>query len=198
MNKVILNYPRDHIGAILRAYREKTGKNQSDIAEKAGISISMLSQIERGKVSPSIETLMGVCSSLDMDIVDLFRFLSPARTARIHRPGERLTTANNGAQYEQLITSFDNAYPAEMFLLEIAQSREVELSTGGHDGVEMGYVLSGMAVLWVGESKYDLNVGDSISFNARLPHKLVSGAHAPFRAVWCAIPPHKDYLQVDS
>jgi transcriptional regulator with XRE-family HTH domain len=52
MNKVLLN----QIGRMLKLYREKTGRNQGEIATQAGISISMLSQIERGMVSPSIDT----------------------------------------------------------------------------------------------------------------------------------------------
>ncbi|MBD3320278.1 MAG: helix-turn-helix domain-containing protein [Chitinivibrionales bacterium] len=197
MIKATLNNPVCEIGAIIRAYREKTGKYQGAIAERAGISVSMLSQIERGRVSPSIETLMAVCSSLGLDIADLFRRLSPARSARIHHSGERLTTGGDGARYEQLITGFDSAYPSELFLLEISQDRDVELSTGGHDGIEMGYVLSGKAELRVGGMNYPLGAGDSISFNARLPHSLKAGPHASFRAVWCAIPPHTDYLQIE-
>ena len=58
MDTVALKQIVPKIGKILKVFREKTGQNQGDIASKAGISISMLSQIERGMVSPSIETLV--------------------------------------------------------------------------------------------------------------------------------------------
>ena len=120
MNTVLLNKPHSRIGVILKAYREKKGLNQAEIAKRAGISTSMLSQIERSVVSPSIETLFAVCSSLGMDITHLFRTISDRHQVRIMHKGERLRNAADGVCYEQLVVNLDAATPAEMFLLEVA------------------------------------------------------------------------------
>jgi transcriptional regulator with XRE-family HTH domain len=183
------------IGKILRLFREKINKNQGDVADKAGISTSMLSQIERGAVSPSIDTLMSVCAALDMDAADLFRRISPGAPVRVHHSGKRLFTQTRGVRFEQLAVSAHAGHPAEMLLLEIAPGREAGMSGNGHEGVEMGYVLSGNATLIVNGENFAVSEGDSVSYNSHLPHKLINDGHAPFRALWNALPPHKDYLE---
>jgi transcriptional regulator with XRE-family HTH domain len=194
MNEVLLKSVVPVIGVLLKRYREKTRKNQGEVAIKAGISISMLSQIERGVVSPSIDTLVGVCGALGLDMTDLFRRITPDSPVRLQRAGQRLGTQRNGVHFEQLAASGHANFPAELLLLEVRPGKRVGLSTSGHEGIEMGYVLEGSAALTVEGAEYRLGEGDSVSFNANLPHSLVNVGKKTFRAVWTALPPHKDYL----
>jgi transcriptional regulator with XRE-family HTH domain len=194
MDAAILKDVVPQIGRILKVYREKTGKNQGDIAEKAGISVSMLSQIERGMVSPSIETLVAVCGVLDLDPSELFKKISSNPPVRIHHRGERLRNELPGVKYEQLMTSQHPACQAELFLIEVEPGRNTSFSGGGHEGVEMGYVVSGDAVLTVDAREYRVSEGDSIYFNAQLPHQLANRGARVFRAVWSISPPHVDFL----
>jgi transcriptional regulator with XRE-family HTH domain len=197
MNTVTLKDVVPQIGRILKIYREKTGKNQSDIAENAGISISMLSQIERGMVSPSIDTLMAVCSVLDIDPSELFKKITSSPPVRIHRKGERLTNELSGVRYEQLMTSQHPVYQAELFLLEVEPGKSTSFRGDGHEGAEMGLVMAGEAVLTVDGHEYEVAVGDSIYFNAQLPHQLANRSGLIFRAVWSISPPHVDFLGMD-
>ncbi len=185
------------LGRLLRVYREKSNRHLGEIAEKAGISISMLSQIERGKVSPSIDTLVAVCRAEDIDIGELFRRLSPDSPVRLHRSGERLKIEGKGIRYEQLMTTQVSAFPIELFLIEIEAGCATEMSGGGHEGVEMGYVLQGSARLTVGSTDYRIDDGDSVYFAAHLPHRLANQGRRVFRAVWSISPPHVDYLNGD-
>jgi transcriptional regulator with XRE-family HTH domain len=194
MNEVLLKSIVPVIGDILKRYREKTRKKQGEVASKAGISISMLSQIERGVVSASIDTLFSVCSAVGIDIADLFRRISPEAPARVQKSGERLSTEHHGVLFEQLATSSHAGFPAELLLLEVKSGERIGLSGKGHEGIEMGFVLEGSALLTVKDADYRLEKGDSVSFNAELPHGLVNIGKKTFRAVWTALPPHKDYL----
>jgi transcriptional regulator with XRE-family HTH domain len=194
MNEVLLKSVLPEIGTILRLFREKINKNQGEVAHKAGISTSMLSQIERGAAAPSVDTLVAVCMVLELDVADLFRRIAPEAPLRIHHRGKRLFTASRGVRYEQLCQSADASHPAEMLLLEIAPGKQAGVSDNGHEGVEMGYVLSGNATLVVNGTEYGLSSGDSVSYNSHLPHKLINNSKTIFRAVWNALPPHRDYL----
>jgi len=196
MNTVLLNKRCDNLGKILKAYREKIDFTQSAVAKKAGISTSMLSQIERSAVSPSIETLYMVCDALGLDIAHLFSTLKGGRNVRIHHDGERLRTESNGISYEQLVLSGDSLHPIEMFLIKVEPKQTIGLSQHGHEGIEMGYVLSGTASLIINNNEYVLRKGDSVSFNSSLPHRLKNTGNAIFQAVWNALPPHKDYLDI--
>jgi transcriptional regulator with XRE-family HTH domain len=196
MVKGALKSPHGQIGQIIRTFREKTGRSLSDIASSAGISISMISQIERGVVSPSIDTLVEVCRVLDLDISWLFGRLAQKSPVRIQRPGQRLTSRGDGACYEQLSVSVDNSHPADMFLLELEPKKQAGLNGRGHEGVEMGYVLNGSAKLTIDNDEYRLECGDSVSFLSHLPHSLVNDTEKMFRSVWTVLPPHKDYLGI--
>jgi transcriptional regulator with XRE-family HTH domain len=195
MDTLIIKQMNPKLGRILKTYREKTGRNQGDVASKAGISVSMLSQIERGIVAPSIETLMMVCSVLDLDVSQLFRMVASTEPqVRIHHSGERLRNEVGGVHYEQLMSSTQGAWQAEMFLLEVAPGCSTTFSGGGHEGVEIGYVLAGEAVLTVDATDYRISKGDSIHFNSHLPHQLRNCGKSRFKAIWSISPPHVDYL----
>ena len=197
MNTVTLNNNFAKIGSILKVYREKSGQFQSDIAKRAGISTSMLSQIERSVVSPSIETLFDVCEALGLNIATLFNSIAKKKNVRINHKNERLKTERNGIYYEQLMIHIDNPYQSEMLLLEIDSKKEVGMSTKGHTGIEMGYILSGSATLFVNNIEYPLQAGDSVSFDSSLPHKIRNTGKTKFRAIWNTLPPHKDYLEIN-
>jgi transcriptional regulator with XRE-family HTH domain len=195
MDTLIIKQINSRLGRILKTYRERTGRNQGDVASKAGISVSMLSQIERGIVAPSIETLMMVCSVLDLDVSQLFRMVaSNEPQVRIHHSGERLRNEVGGVHYEQLMTSTQGTWQAELFLLEVAPGRSTTFSGGGHEGVEMGYVLAGEAVLTVEATEYRISKGDSIHFSSHLAHQLRNRGKSAFKAIWSISPPHVDYL----
>ena len=195
MDTLIIKQINPRLGRILKTYRETTGRNQGDVASKAGISVSMLSQIERGIVAPSIETLMMVCSVLDLDVSQLFRMVaSNEPQVRIHHSNERLRNEVGGVHYEQLMTSTQGSWQAEMFLLEVAPGCSTTFSGGGHEGVEIGYVLAGEAVLTVDGNDYRIGKGDSIHFSSHLTHQLRNRGKSAFRAIWSISPPHVDYL----
>jgi quercetin dioxygenase-like cupin family protein len=111
------------------------------------------------------------------------------------KAGQRLSTKHNGVLFEQLAVSVSAGYPAEMFELEVKPGKRIGLSGSGHEGIEMGYALEGNAVLTVDGIDYKIGKGDSVSFNSNLPHSLVNEGRKIFRAVWTALPPHKDYLE---
>lgn len=178
--------------------REKTSRSQAQVAGASEISVSMLSQIERGRVSPSIDTLLRVCAALDLEVSEVFERLAPGRPVRIYRPGERLRSNGEGVVYEQLAGSPDPAFPSEMFLLEVEPGRRIGFSGSAHEGIEMGYVLSGRAVISLGGRKYEVTRGDSVSFSAQVPHRLSNHTGSCFRAIWTVMPPHKDYLELES
>jgi transcriptional regulator with XRE-family HTH domain len=195
MDALLIKQMIPRLGRILKTYREKTGRNQGDVASKAGISVSMLSQIERGMVAPSIETLMMVCAVLDLNASQLFRMVAAdEHPVRIHHRGERLRNEVGGVHYEQLMTSMQGNWQSEMFLLEVAPGCSTTFSGGGHEGVEMGFVLAGEAVLTVDATDYAVSKGDSIHFSSHLPHQLRNCGKRSFRAVWSISPPHVDYL----
>jgi transcriptional regulator with XRE-family HTH domain len=195
MSEVALKSAEGEIGKVLRLAREKSARNLGEIALQAEISISMLSQIERGIVSPSIDTLLRVCQALELDAGELFRRISPKPGLKLVHKGKRLSTETGGVKYEQLSSASEAGIAAEMFLMEVRAGAGVGMSNKGHEGVELGYMLAGSAVLIVDGKEYEVRAGDSVTFSAHLPHRLENRGDELFQSIWTALPPHKDYFE---
>lgn len=189
------------VGMTLKLYREKSGHSQGAVASNAGISTSMLSQIERGQASPSIDTLASVCRALSISISDLFARVEERKNVEITQMGHRLSLERDGAVYEQLASYNAATGSAELFLLSVEPGCSVGfhggVSQSSQEGAEMGYILSGSALLLVDNEPYEIQAGDGITFSASLPHKLENRGTKLFKAVWTAIPSQRDYLGIE-
>jgi len=64
---------RENLGKVVRFYRKQRRFSQAELAEKAGISITFLSKIERGIKFPTSDTLSGLANGLEIEVYQLFR-----------------------------------------------------------------------------------------------------------------------------
>ena len=164
----------ESLGAILKDYRETKGVKQGDIANKAKISISMLSQIERGVTSPSIETLSRVCFALDINISQLFSHIERRPTVSITPQSDRPLQENHGASYEIISDYSNGAISSEVVKISLEPGSVIHIPSEriARDGAQLGYVLSGSAILTVDGEEYEINAGDGISFSSNLDHSI--------------------------
>jgi transcriptional regulator with XRE-family HTH domain len=68
-----MDFPKEEVGKRIRYLRKSLGFTADDLAKKAGVSQSMISQIERGQVSPSLETLWRMSYCLKVPVFTLKR-----------------------------------------------------------------------------------------------------------------------------
>ena len=96
------------VGETLRRRRQIRGMSLRQVAEKAGISVGMLSQVERGLAAPSIKTLRAVCAAMDMPVNWLFHRdgegRSPASAFIVPAGARRSLTYQGGALTKELLT----------------------------------------------------------------------------------------------
>lgn len=180
-------------GHKLRAVRERKGYTLKDVASRAGVSESLVSQIERNKVSPSIDTLLGIADILDIDYEYLFSDYRQKRKVSIIRKAERGTIHRDGVDIHQLSVNdeLDNDFEIEAFLLEVESGGETGDREYGHTGMELGIVLEGQGQLIYGNETYKLSEGDSVYFPSDMPHLLKNCGDKKLRAIWVISPPRK-------
>jgi transcriptional regulator with XRE-family HTH domain len=189
--------------------RKALGMSMSGLARKAGVSPSMVSQIERGQTLPSVATLFALATALGADI-DVF-FGDHERSADrppargIHasvdgaagRPAresfyvvrghERATVhISGGVRWERLTP----APPGMVDFLELVYAPGAESSAAlyRHPGIEMTLVLDGTFRIDVGFEQYVLERGDSIQFASSLPHRYANPTNGVSRAVTAIVP----------
>ncbi|MBI9099897.1 MAG: helix-turn-helix transcriptional regulator [Spirochaetaceae bacterium] len=186
-----LNY---RFGEKIRLVRERRGMTLKEVGSVANVSESLVSQIERNKVSPSVDTLMAITDALDIDPEYLFRDYKKKRNIHITQKKDRNSLTLNNVVYHQLASisntdSNSQETEVETMVIEIVPGGQKGDIEYGHPGNEIGIILSGIGELLYGTETYDLNKGDSVSFSSDIPHILKNKGDDILKAIWIITPP---------
>jgi transcriptional regulator with XRE-family HTH domain len=166
------------------------------IAQLVGVSPSLISQIERDKVNPSVGTLWALVSALGLTMGDVFPeaasapslITSPAPGGPVTAPGARSTiNLETGVQWERLTAGSDSLVEFLLLVYPPGAASCDEDSLMRHSGKEYGYVLSGRLGVCVSFDKYELGPGMAISFDASAPHRLWAIGEKPAEAIWFVV-----------
>lgn len=178
-------------GEKLRTVRERKKLTLKDVAGRAGVSESLISQIERNKVSPSTDTLLLIADVLDIDYEYLFSDYRQKRKVAIVRYGDRDKISRSKMTIQQLsaVTTGTADHAVEAFLLQIEVGGAKGDPDYGHPGWEFGVILKGSAQLNYGNETYELYGGDSISFPSDIPHLFTNTGPDTLEAIWVVAPP---------
>ncbi|MBT2326958.1 helix-turn-helix transcriptional regulator [Variovorax paradoxus] len=170
------------VGAQVRALRLAAGVSGGKVAAASGISPSMLSRIERGLVSPSVETLYRIARGLDVPISRFFGD-QPGRTDFSHVPAGRGVQVDRvGAvanyRYELIGHILSGNLFVEPYLVTLLPGAEPYI-TFQHPGLKFLYLLSGKVSYRYGAKVVQLKVGDSLLFDATALHGIESAGSEP-------------------
>ncbi len=176
---------RRNLGSAIRKLRHQQGRTLSDVAGQAAISVSLLSQVERGLAAPSLDSLRNIAEVLG---TAPFQLLAGRAAARVVRSGEAIDLGlPEFLEFQLLSPSFDGAFEVGRWALPPGGSNTREARA--HAGEEANYILAGSVRLQVGDEVYDLEAGDLITFDARLPHRCEVVSSTPAIALFIVCPP---------
>jgi transcriptional regulator with XRE-family HTH domain len=180
-------------GEKIREVRERKQWTIREVAEKAGVSESLISQIERNRISPAIDTLLSIIDILEIDLDFIFRDFKRDRLVHLVRTNEKKRSVIDGVIYEQLSRTFSSSeeHAIEAYILEIPPGGKSGNDEYGHIGNELGVIIQGEGECTVGKQGIVLKKGDSISFSADAPHQLKNTGKKPLRAFWIITPPKR-------
>lgn len=166
------------------------------IAQLVGVSPSLISQIERDKVNPSVSTLWGLVTVLGLNMGDLFvesapgiqADPSPSANGPATAPSGRATIhLETGVQWERLTAGSDSLVEFLSVVYPPGAASCGEDSLVRHGGKEYGYVVSGRLGVRIGFDEYALGPGMAISFDASSPHRLWAIGEQPVEAIWVVV-----------
>ncbi|URA09632.1 helix-turn-helix domain-containing protein [Thermospira aquatica] len=180
-------------GSRLREAREKKGLTLRQVAENVGVSESLISQIERDRVSPAMDTLLSLVEVLELDIEYLFQDWRRTRPFAFVPRENRTKTEVDGTVYERLasIPGSTEGEGIEGYLIRIPPKHEKRSEPQGHRGKELGIILSGEGEFILGDMIYPLKAGDSIAFSSGVPHVFRNTGEVFLEAYWIVTPPRR-------
>lgn len=188
-------HPRDaidstdyEVGSRLRHLRKARGRPLKEVALRAGLSGSFLSQLERGISSASIRILARLADALDVGIAELFPIgdvgdaASPTLVARLQ--DRKHVKFAGGAMSKELLTPFEKSPRLDIYIISIEPGGDTGDTPYAHEGEEAGFVIEGGIELMVDGQKSILGEGDSFRFSSTLPHRYRNAGSRRARAVW--------------
>jgi len=162
------------VGANVRRLRQAQGLNSGELARSAGISAAMLSRLESGDVSPSLETLSALAEALGIATATLLKEDAASQSdAQLVRKGEGLEVVRRGTRrrhtYHLLASDRGPKRVFEPFLVTLTSKSEI-FPEFDHPGIEFIHILEGSLRYRHGPESYLLKPGDSLTFRGDVPH----------------------------
>lgn len=170
-------------GSRIKSLRQAKGMSLKALALESGVSIGMLSQVERDLTNPSLRVLTKIREALGAPVTALFTdTFQPVEPSFVRRKGRR-PILNLGYLNKELLSS--NAPQNIQFMIlhvpPSGTSGETPLSYPAEKG---GYLLEGKLILSVGDQDALLLEGDSFSFDSQKPHSFRNPTKSDARVLW--------------
>lgn len=179
----------DGIGRKLRLRRSIKGRSLQEVAEKAEISIGLLSQIERGVTTPSLKSLRQICAALDMPVGWLFDVPEGDHGDVVVRAGARRIMKLGPKGMTKELLSPDTVPGIQMLRIVVQPGGgSGEQPYNNESGAKCGIVVSGTLGLEVEGQQYTVGAGDSFAFAATRLARFWCIGDQPVDIIWVVTP----------
>jgi len=160
------------MGKKIRHIRKKKNLSLSALASKIDKTSSYLSQVERGLAEPSITALREISRALDIPI--FYFLIEDKKHNAVVRREDRKTLKFPNSQLTFELISPDLDHDIEMIEARLKPGASTLDQPLSHNGEEVSIVIKGKMEITIGNESYKLSEGDSVYYNANLPHKITS------------------------
>lgn len=169
------------LGRRLRDRRQSLGLTLKDVADRAGLSLGFISQIERGIAAPSLSSLVSVSRVLGDEVGEFLAQPHGDKSYTRHQQRAVYAIGANSLSYERVSSSFSGNILRSVIIHEPPGHRDEPIA---HEGEEMFYVLEGTVTVEVQGEPTVLQVGDSIHFQSAKMHSTWNHSTKPAVLLW--------------
>ncbi|MDD2458680.1 MAG: cupin domain-containing protein [Eubacteriales bacterium] len=205
------------LGGRIRELRLARNYRILDLAHMTGLTSSMISQVERGGISPSIDTLKKIANALEVSVGYFFEDEAEPELAQtspapqpsgtsanydqlrpdlniveispvVHEHQRKILSPGKGVNFYLLNPNMDG--PIEFIYNVYEPGCGTGKSLYSHPGSECGLILEGELVVTILDKEFRLQKGDSITFDSSKPHSKRNEGKVPCICVWANTPPY--------
>lgn len=178
----------NEIGLRLKNIRVRCNLSQRQLARQSDVANATISQIEAGKLNPTVSMLKKVLDGFPMSLGEFFGDKFEVRDRVFFRAEELTEIADGGVSYRQVGANL--SHRAIQLIQECYQPRS---GTGKHaithEGEECGIILRGRLEVTVGEQSQILMKGDAYYFKSNQPHQFRNPGNEPCELISACTPP---------
>lgn len=172
------------IGRRIRSLRQARNLTLQTVAERTGLSVSLISMVERGLTGPSIGTLVAIGAALGVHMADLVAVDGAGEEADPVTRKDAQPTFETRQGVRRRVVQTDDGRGFEWAVNEYEPGTSSAPSLTHHDGFEYGMVLDGTLTVEFEGAEHVLRAGDAISYSSTVPHRLRNDGRRKVRAVW--------------
>ena len=175
------------VGRRLRELRLERDLSIRALAEKSGLNANTLSLIENSKTSPSVSTLQQLAGALEVPITAFFETDAPKNNIAFQKAGQRPAVAFAHGIMEDLGAGLTSR-GAEPFIVILEPNADSGPAPIVHTGREFVYCIEGRLAYTIEDRIFVLEPGDSLLFEAFLPHRWQNVGSTPSRSLLALCP----------
>ena len=176
------------IGRRLREVRDRLGMSQRQLARQSGVANATISQIESGKLNPTVSMLKRILDGVPISLGVFFGDEYEVRDKVFFRADDLTEIADGGVSFRQVGANIGGR------AIQLLQERYQPGSGTGkhaitHEGEECGIILSGRLEVTVGDETEVLSRGDAYYFKSSEPHQFRNKWNEPCELITACTPP---------
>lgn len=173
------------LGCRIREARRKRGLSIRKLAEKCGLSIGMISQIESAKSDPSLRSLRLIGDALNISLGELFNQDEhrPVLHPNVVRHFERAVLKDNSLIKKELLSP-PGHQDFEIYSVVLQPGGNSGNANYAHAGEKAAIVMSGELTIWLNDEPLILKAGDTVQFPSQSPHRYANEGSSAVDVIW--------------
>jgi transcriptional regulator with XRE-family HTH domain len=171
------------IGRRIRSLRQSRNLTLQMVAERTGLSASLISMVERGLTAPSIGTLVAVAAAFGVNMADLMNVEAPNDSDPVTRLEAQPTYETTQGVVRRVVLR-DQTRGFEWAVNEYEPGTASAPMPTHHAGYEYGLVVEGELTVELEDAEHVMRPGDAISYYSGVPHRLRNDSDRHVRTVW--------------
>lgn len=178
-----------NISENISKYRKEKNLTIKSLAELAGVTPSLLSQIEKGTANPSLNTLKQISQALEIQLFNFFIQDVPSESLVVRHDNRKkmIFPESDNFTYELLTPSLNTTI--EFMLMKIPPNSSSSEEMYGHKGEEVAYVIKGCVNLKLSNDILSLKTGDSVMIPPHSIHKWINTTSEECEVIFAVTPP---------
>lgn len=177
-----------NIGAKVQEYRNMKQYSLRELAARAEMTPSMLSQIENNAANPSINTLKSIAAALEVPMFKFFQSDVVSEDLIVHKGDNiHLGSEKDGVIYKLLTPDLNGTI--EFCLMEIPPKSQTARVEKSHIGEEVAYVMEGSVKIHLNKREFELCRGDSVQIPAGVNHLWSNEKDSYAKVIFAITPP---------
>lgn len=169
-------------------YRKEKNLTIKELSNLAGVTSSLLSQIEKGSANPSLNTLKMISKSLDIPLFKFFIDEVPTESLVVRSNSRKTISFPESESFSYELLSPDLTGDIEFMIMKIPMNSSSSEEPLSHKGEEVAYILKGKVLLHLFDKIITLDTGDSVKIPPYGKHKWINDFDCDAEVIFAITP----------